>query len=406
MKNSLFLILLICLVGCKKVKREYKELDFQLETYEWDENPYNFSSKIKDSILVEKGPQRAAWRFSYVGDIKNMHKVWDIDRTVKKDLPKSKRDSFSLFEEKNALKYILDQAKTHQVVIINEGHHMPQHRVFTSQLLQGLKQNGYQHLGLESYYASPKNDSILQAIGYPTLQSGFYTKEPQFGNLIRMAHEQAYNIFGYESYGHANGKEREINQAKNIQQYLLNHPNEKLLIHCGFDHGYEGALNSKWEKAMAGRFTEFTNINPLTINQVIYSERSEKKYENPYYQLTDVEKPSVFINQKGEIFGEYNNGGWFDIAVFHPRSNGLNRPKWMIFGDRYEEKFSFEDAKIDCPCLVLAYKKGEKIGLAVPYDIQETKEKSVNLILDKSDFEIVIWNKKGKALKTEVRNSN
>ena len=78
----------------------------------------------------------------------------------------------------------------------------------------------------------------------------------------------------------------------------------------------------------------------------------------------------------------------------------------MKYGDRNEVDFSFKEANIECPCLVFAYKKGEEIGSAIPYDIQETNEKAVKLILDKSDFNIVIWNEKEKALKTELSNTN
>ena len=48
-----------------------------------------------------------------------------------------------------------------------------------------------------------------------------------------------------------------------------------------------------------------------------------------------------------------------------------------------------------------AHKKGEKGGKAVPYDIQETDDKKVTLVLDKSDFEIVILNQMNIALKAE-----
>jgi len=283
---------------------------------------------------------------------------------------------------------------------------MPQHRIFSTQLLDGLKEQGFKHLGLEAYFGSPTTDSLMQANGYPILKSGYYTKEPQFGNLLRVAHKKGFKIFGYESEGNESGKEREINQARNIQTYIEKFPNEKVMIHCGFDHGYEGEMTNQWEKAMAGRLAEFTNINPLTINQEIYSERSKKEYENPFYQLTDVKKSSIFINNKGQIFGEYKYGGKFDIAVFHPRSQTFNRPIWLKYGDRKEVNFSFQEAEIDCPCLVLAYNKGEKIGSAVPYDIQEAKEKKVKLILNKSDYEIVIWNKENKALKTELKIKN
>ncbi|MFZ1525412.1 MAG: hypothetical protein WAT22_11390 [Saprospiraceae bacterium] len=409
MKYTLLLIILLSITSCSVNKisndnREYFEYELNFKGFEWDANPYKFTNYIKDSVFHVKGAQNAAWDFSYIGDIESMHKMWDSNAKERNPLTQEQKDSFALFVKRDALEYISEQAKNQQVIIINESHHMPQHRVFTTQLLDSLYKLGFRHLGLETYLVHEKADSILQYEGYPTLKSGYYTKEPQFGNLVRAAHKKGFKIFGYESNGHTNGKEREINQAKNIHDYIKMHPNEKILIHCGFDHGYEGELSNQWEKAMAGRLTEYTGINPLTINQVIYSEKSKLEFENPYYQLSDLNYPSVFINSTSQVFGEYKNGAWFDIAIFHPRSKKINRPSWMIYGNRNEVSFSFEKAEIECPCLVFAYKKGEKIGYAIPYDIQETLDKKVNLVLDKSDFEIVIWNQNRKALKTELKN--
>lgn len=53
---------------------------------------------------------------------------------------------------------------------------------------------------------------------------------------------------------------------------------------------------------------------------------------------------------------------------------------------------------IECPCLVFAYIEDEKIGSAVPYDIQETENKSVKLVLDESNFEM----KKEKQLRLKL----
>ena len=216
-------------IGCseKKTKKtalpEFEKYSFQLDGFEWDANPYKFTSYIIDSVLQAKGAQMTAWDFSYIGDLRNMHKMWDSQAKARKKLTQVQKDSFALFEESNAIEYILEKAKEHQIVIINEGHHMPQHRVFTTQLLEGLKEQGFNHLGLETYFANPKADSLLQENGYPTLKSGYYTKEPQFGNLVREAHKQGYKVFGYESQGHKNGKEREINQARNIKEYIKNY---------------------------------------------------------------------------------------------------------------------------------------------------------------------------------------
>ena len=404
MKNLLLLSGLLLCISCANQPRTYESIDLQFASFDWDVNPYKFSQVIRDSVLPDRGDQYASWAYSYIGDIQTMHETWDSDRNPQTPLTEEEKEDFGSYQPVDGMTYILEKAKDYQVVIINEGHHMPQHRVFSAQLLEELQKQGFKHLGLESYYASPQNDSTLKALGYPTLKSGYYTKEPQFGNLLRQAHRMGIQIFGYESEGHADGKEREINQAKNIQTYLEQHPGEKVLIHCGFGHVKEGELMSPWEKAMAGRLEEFTGLDPLTINQVGYSEHSAKKHENPYYQLTDVETPMVYLNEAGEVFGQTRNGGYTDISIFHPRSQTYNRPVWMTYGDRKEVDFSFEEAEVNCPCLVFAYPEGEEVGLAVPYDIQETATKQVKLVLDKSDYQLVILDQAGKALLTKWEN--
>jgi len=401
---GLFLVLVLSILSCQQEKTTFEEYDFKLEGYDWDGDPYKFSSYIQDSIIEISGAQKAAWEYSYIGDIENMHKSWDRDYQNTREVSQQVRDTMALLSIVNAQEYILERAKDYQVVIINEAHHMPQHRVFTTRLLEDLKAQGFKHLGLETFFASETNDSTLQANGYPILTTGYYSKEPQFGNLIREALHSDYKVFGYESQGHANGKEREINQARNIQEYLSKYPDEKLIIHCGFDHGYEGDMSNSWEKAMAGRLTEFTGIDPLTITQTVFSERSSLDLESPYYQLVDVPEASVFLDEEGKSFGDYRSGSWFDIAVFHPRSGGFDRPKWMVYGERKELAYSFMDADINCPCLVFAYKEGEEIGTAVPYDIQETSDKTLTFVLDESNFEIVILNEEGRALKSRLVN--
>lgn len=408
MNRLLCLCLIIVAQSCKETKEPnatkqytkspFTEIDFKIESFDWDPDPFRFPSYIQDSIVSSRGTQVAAWSMSYIGDIEGMHQLWDAEMEGRPKLTQEQQDSFAQFHPSPAIDYIIEQAKPHQVVIINEGHHMPQHRVFTTRLLDGLKEEGYKHLGLETYFGNPKTDSLLNLNGYPTLMSGYYTKEPQFGNLIRQAHSKGFALFGYESRGHKNAKEREINQAKNIQAYAEEHPGEKILIHCGFDHGYEGEIGKKWGKAMAGRLTEFSGLDPFTINQVLYSERSKREYEDPYYQLTDVKEPSVFLDKNRQHFARYKAGGNFDVAVFHPRSGQYNRPSWMSYDERYEVSFSFEEEDIVCPCLVFAYKAGEEVGVAVPYDVQPSDDKKVKLVLDTSNYEIIVWAEDGKAL--------
>ena len=300
--------------------------DFQIQGFDWMPDPYKMSQEIQDSVLQQKGPQYAAWQYSYIGDHKNTLVTWDDNANPRKPLTDSLIQTFKTYQPQVAIPYIIEKAKKHQITIINEAHHLPQHRVFTTQLLAELYEHGYRHLGMEAWFDSPLSDSLLQANGYPVMTNGFYTIEPQFGNLIRTAHKIGFQLFGYESEGDTNGKEREINQAKNIQAYLEKHPDEKVLIHCGFAHAAKGNYGGQWEKTMAGRLVEFTNINPLSINQTSYSEKSKRALENSYYQLTEVEKPTVFINEEGRSFGKYrtdvNRGVGF--CLYGKESIGYN----------------------------------------------------------------------------------
>lgn len=89
--------------------------------------------------------------------------------------------------------------------------------------------------------------------------------------MIRAALEIDFYVFLCETQINVNDKEREIQQAKNIQRMISSHPEGKFLIHCGFDHINEAHVPG-WEKAMAGRIKEYTGIDPFTINQEILTE--------------------------------------------------------------------------------------------------------------------------------------
>lgn len=404
MKQLLILTISLLLLGCNQKQRLLIEpYNFEIKGFEWEPNPYKFSKFIQDSIIHKNGNQYAAYEYSYIGDMQQTLAIWDKEFTPRDKLSQEEIAAFNQFERKNAKAVILEKAKDAEVTIINEAHHIPQHRVFTTELLKEMYNLGYRHLGMETFLSSTKSDSTLRANKYPVLTNGYYVKEPQFGNIIRQAVKIGYSIFGYESQGHNGSKEREINQAKNIKAYLEQHPNSKYLIHCGFAHGAEGIYGGSWEKTMASRLTEFTGINPLTINQTSFSEKSKREYENPYYQLVDVEQPSVYVYQDS-IFGKYREGSWFDISIFHPRTKNFDRPNWLLTGNRKIVPFHFEELEESGPFLVFAYLQGEEIGKAIPYDLKETNNKKVNLVLEEGNYNIIILSKNGKGYKHLLEN--
>lgn len=86
--------------------------------------------------------------------------------------------------------------ETEQIIIINEAHHFPYHRIFISSLLKVLYEKGFRYYGAETLNYG---DSTLMQLRYPTLTTGFYTAEPQFASLAREALKLGYKIFPYEA---------------------------------------------------------------------------------------------------------------------------------------------------------------------------------------------------------------
>lgn len=396
-KNVLRILLVtLILIGfsrCKESKRGIEKFDFITE--------YKFSSEIENKVAIDTVSwkyQLSASDYATKGDYKNSLIHWDLAMgTREKSFTETQIDSINKkFSKVKASDYIIEQAKKNQVVIINEAHHNSFHRVFTKSLLQKLYDNGYKNLGLEALGNGEKLDSTLNSRKYPILKTGHYIKDPQFGSLVREALEIGYNLFAYENVGTGDGKEREIEQAENIEKVINSKPNEKFLIHCGFDHVSEG-INKSWGKAMAGRLTEFTGINPLTINQVVYSEKSKPEFNHPLFKALNIKESSILIDKDNNPLKYERGEAWTDLIVFHPITEYVdNRPNWLFKNGNENVSISLTDIEIKFPVLVLAFKKGEDINLAVPIDITEVESKSenCNLGLKKGIYEIVVTNGK------------
>ena len=173
---------------------------------------------------------------------------------------------------------IIKEAGKHKIVMINENHFYPNHRLLISDLLVGLKEIGYTYLALETL--DIKQDSLLNIENsYPTLKTGFYTSEQNYSNLIRKAKELGYEFIAYENTD--NNKNRELGQAENLynKTFKLN-PNSKVLVLAGIDHILEKPTQ-KGKEWMATIFKQKYNIDPLTISQThlnSYRKNTEATY--------------------------------------------------------------------------------------------------------------------------------
>ncbi|MBK8920139.1 MAG: hypothetical protein IPM81_01285 [Saprospirales bacterium] len=329
-------------------------------------SPYRLPAEIESWLLQDTTPwkhQKAAWWYSYVGEYQHTLTLWDNIMGGRRSLSETEKAYFAPFKPAAAAGYICTAAAGSQIVIVNEAHHQPRHRVFSAQLLEGLYRQGFRYLALEDLnYA----DTLLHRRKYPVLSSGYYMVEPQFGDLVRQALAIGYRLVPYEFQGSG---ERELEQARNIQRIFETDKNAKVLIHCGFDHVIEGR-HEFWEKAMAGWLKELTGLDPLTINQTEMTEKSREERCNPYFQLTRLPYSAVLLDSAGRVFNGPEGKNQYDILVFHPRTSwDRGRPGWLTQDSAKKwARVPRRKIRVDFPCLVEARFSHERAD-AVPIDV-------------------------------------
>lgn len=363
------------------------------------ENHYLFSDDVKKTIL-EDSTQSASWKsqmgatyYSISGKYKPALEMWDtvMGRTKKLSTPDSLR--FSKLTPVNARDYIVDRASREEMIIINEAHHNASHRAFASSLLQGLYDRGYRYLGVETL----ANDS-LNTTKFANLNSGFYSKEPEFGNFLYQALKIGFKLFPYDAEG--NGKEREIGEAKNIYEFMQKNKEGKYLIYCGYQHAYKG-VHKSWEKTMTERLMDLTGLNPLTIDQTQFSEKGFPKYNEPLLRLVKNTVPVILKDKDQVVYNGEDKELFTDIKIIHPITQyKKGRPGWMLTENRkwYEVPASQVP---EYPVLVMAYRKGEFEREGIPADIIELNDSKDTrfLILNKGNYDIVMMDRKYKVVK-------
>ncbi len=356
-----------------------------------DTGTYRFAEDIEAALRQDTTAwkyQTGAVSYSFAGDYRNALITWDEGMNTRIYTPTG-RDSAILEDHRpvNAQSYILARAVREQIIVINEAHHNPRHRVFTGSLLEGLYEKGYRYLGLEGIF-----DSLVNERNYAIAESGYYTREPEFGNLVREARRLGFIVFGYEAPPGINGKEREIAQARNIQRFIDANPPGKLIVHCGFDHVYEDKV-AGWEKAMAGRLKEYTGVDPFTVDQVRYSERSRSDISHYFLYATQEKQSFVLVDPDSTVFNGFSEPRQTDIAVVHPLTDYKDgRPDWLSDG-RTEYRLPAERrSSYAYPVLILAYRAGEYESGGIPADLAEigAQEDNRPLCLQKGAYTIVV----------------
>ncbi len=316
--------------------------------------------------------------------------------------------------DRPAVERILELARSRRIVIVNEAHHVALHRAFTHQLLAGLREQGYQYFAAETFNPFTKK---LAERGYPVRDSGYYSCEPFFGDLIRTTLRLGFKPVAYETLNHAvegDGVDRinarEADQCAHLMERIFaKDPEAKVLIHVGYSHATEDSrtLEDGRELAwMAARLAKATGLDPLTIDQTELTERGTREASSNIWQMLTpdgfvLEEPVVFETDEGQFRVTGDWAGKVDLQVLHPPVNLVDgRPDWVTM-DGYRKLVPIPDGieATDGRLLVQAFVASESAD-AIPMDqlLLLPGQPHPALALPPGEYRIVVQIEKGDAV--------
>jgi len=256
----------------------------------------------------------------------------------------------------NASGYIAGIALDAQVVMINEARNKPVHRAFTYGLLEQLYKEGFRYLAMEML-----SNHAGHSLNRLDDKTGFYAKEPVAGEMIRKAISLGYTLVPYEdtiAFRHT-PSQRDSSQAAHIYEVIRRDPKAKILVHAGYGHISESAATPGYIP-MGLAFKKLSGIDPLTIDQTMFTEGSTFEYGRLYYDALmrkiSIDEPVVLLKNR-QPYPLIDVKG-YDVYVVHPPAvYKNNRPSWLALnGERKETTISPQEKAL---FLVQAYYEEE-----------------------------------------------
>ena len=218
-----------------------------------------------------------------------------------------------------------------RVIMMNERHFNPHNRAFVISWLEKCYENGYRYLAAETLFAK---DSLLNERRTVLLgETGFYSNEPVYGDMLRTALNLGYTLVPYEGDGF--GVDREVNEAKNLVERIISQdPEAKFLLLGGFGHI---ADRNGWY-TMGRYFKEQSGIDPFTMQCTFFDDPygETDSLQTVYYDLIDAmpnREPILLYDTVKHI---YPCTSGMDATCCLPRTRFIedNIPDWKLYNGK------------------------------------------------------------------------
>ena len=314
-------------------------------------------------------------------------------------LPKSELSQDFSFT--NASEDIIAVCKNKKIVMFNEAHHIPQSRAFMMSMLRNFYLQGFKYIAIESLDGK---DSLINKRQYPTQKSGYYVAEPTFGNMIREALKIGFKVYAYDDNSECDkpddrfycSNKRDSIAADNILKPIIEDKNAKILVWAGYSHISKTKNDKIMGIRLAKRVEMMTGVEPFTIEQTLFREKSDINFENGFYRLVTEKwnfKSPILLKKGNEFWVRPEDKGVYDLEVFFPRTeykNGI--PLWQYSKDAMPYYIYFPKNKIIKNEILQVYVKNEyeqEKDNAVPvlnHFITETPISDLKIYLQKGNY--------------------
>lgn len=310
--------------------------------------------------------QYIGWYLSFLGDYPLAMKSFSIAQPPRADDRPSPLGSG--YTARPALDAIPELAGNYQIVLLNEAHNIAMTRSLTVALLGRLYAQGFRYFAAETLSQS---DTDLQTRGYPTVDSGFYTQEPVYAEMVRTAIKLGYKVVAYEATSNTSTPDqREAEQARHLYERVFKQdPHARLVINAGYDHIVKSGVYLGGQ-SMAEHLSKLTGASMLAVDQTAMYPRPSRQDDHPYYTAVmkqlHPDAPIVFMDAKGKPWSQRPA---YDVSVFFPPEQlERGRPTWLtLWGLRRPYLVSADGCDGHYACLVEARYSNEGTD-AIPAD--------------------------------------
>ncbi|MDO8729227.1 MAG: hypothetical protein Q7K26_05095 [bacterium] len=286
----------------------------------------SISKKLESELVI------LSFHRTFVGDAEGALEAFN--RTLENNGPANANDleKINSAAVEDAVAAILHEAKSRQIVILNESHHVPLHRAFAMVLARELRKIGFTYLACEAFSQFEPPPATKT---YIADNAGMLTKETTFANFLRESIQQNWKLINYEPISGP----REFGMAKNIvDRVFKDDPKARVFIYVGYSHVNEfpKALEDNDNSRMAAQLKRLTGIDPLTIDQTYLYQHKDTTQQIALYDAAlkkqTTNKPYVLKASGNSYLKVGLDPQKVDMQVVHPKSGidpQTGRASWL-----------------------------------------------------------------------------